>query len=323
MQEVCWAVLNRFKTSFPVGKVKKVFLYPMDFEEFLWACEENMLAEEIRSSFLKNKALFEAVHEKSLSLYKDYLFIGGLPASILEYLDKNRNLNKYDRIIKQNIIDGYIADMSKYTTSAEHMRIRKTYYSMPKQLGRDNRKFKYKLVDEKANKLKYETSIDWLLNSNLITRCVLVDKPQIPLTAYEKTDYFKLYMNDVGLLVELCNMSAYDVFRDENMIFKGMLAENYVAQMLASKDYRLNYWTSSNTAEVDFILSIKGNVIPIEVKASGNTKSKSLNVYTQMYNPRYVIKISSKNFGFVNNIKSVPLYSVHLIKSLISTDDIP
>ncbi len=183
-------------------------------------------------------------------------------------------------------------------------------------MGRENNKFNYKLVEEGARKLYYETSIEWLLNSNLVMKSTLVDVPKIPLMAYQNERFFKIYLNDVGLLAELSDMSAYDIYSQEGNIFRGMLTENYVAQALVSKAYRLNYWRSSNTSEIDFIISIKGKIIPIEVKASENTKSKSLNVYRDKYNPIYVIKVSGKNFGYVNNIKSVPLYAVHLIEEL-------
>ncbi len=308
--------LNRFESSFPVGKVRKNYLYPMDFEEFLWAIGEDMLASEIRKCFISDIALFAPVHDKAIKLYKDYLFVGGMPASIIEYIKNGRDINGYDRTIKRNIIEDYISDMSKYTTNSESMKIKKIYNSMPKQLGRVNNKFSYKLVEEGARKLYYETSIEWLLNSNLAIKCTLVDTPKIPLLAYENDGFFKIYLSDVGLLAELSDMSPYDIYSEEGNLFKGMLTENYVAQSLTSKDYRLNYWHSSNTSEIDFIISIKGKIIPMEVKAAENTKSKSLNLYRERYNPVYAIKVSGKNFGFVNDIKSVPLYAVHLIREL-------
>jgi len=308
--------LNRFKSSFPVGKVHRKYLYSMDFEEFLWALGEEMLTEEIREGFKKDRALMEPIHEKAMNIYRDYLFVGGMPASVLEYIKNKKDLSRYDRIIKKNIIGDYIADMTKYTTNAENIRINEVYKSIPKQLGRDNNKFSYTLVDEKGNKRMYETSIEWLINSNLVNKCVLVKTPQIPLTAYEEDNYFKIYLNDVGLLTELSNMTPYDIVSESSNLYRGMLTENYVAQTLASGELGLNYWRSSNVAEIDFVLSIQGTVIPIEVKSATNTKSKSLNVYKDKYKPKYAIKISGKNFGFVNGIKSVPLYAAYMIKEI-------
>ncbi len=306
--------LNRFESSYPVGKVRRGYMYPMDFEEFLWAIDQEKLSSKIGECFISNKAMFEGAHEKALGIYKEYLFVGGMPASILHHISNDRKLNRYDREIKKDIISDYMADMSKYTTSSENTKIKKVYESVPKQLGKENNKFIYKLVEESAKKARYETSIDWLENSNLINKCTLVDSPRIPLKVYEKNNYFKIYLNDVGLLTELAEISLYNILSDEVNIFKGMLTENYVAQTFVSNGLRLNYWKSSNRAEMDFLINLKGEIIPVEVKAARNTKSKSLVIYKQKYNPEYAIRISSKNFGFVNKIKSVPLYATHLIK---------
>lgn len=306
--------LNRFKSSFPVGKVYREYMYSFDFEEFLWAIEERLLSEEIKDAFDNNKQLMEPIHQKSLALYKEYLYVGGMPASINEYVSKNKMISQYDETIKRSIIEDYLADMSKYTTNAEYMKVKKIYKSIPKQLGRDSRKFNYKLVDEKGNKRIFETSIDWLINSFIVNKCVLVELPEIPLVAFEKENFFKIYLSDVGLLAELANFTKKDIYSDEMRLFSGMLTENYVANMFSAKGIKLHYWKSKHNAEIDFLVNIDGNVLPVEVKAAGNTKSKSLNVYIEKYNPKYSIRVSTKNFGFVNKIKSVPLYAVHLIR---------
>ena len=305
--------LNRFKSSFPVGKVYREYLYSFDFEEFLWSVEEDLLSEEIIKSYKNNSELINPIHQKALKLYKDYLFIGGMPSSIIEYKKKNKLIHLYNTTIKRNIIEDYLNDMSKYTTNSEHFKIANVYRSIPRQLGRDNNKFNYKLLNIKGGKRVFESSIEWLVSSCIVNRCTLVESPRIPLVAYEKQGYFKIYSNDVGLLVELSNMKLADFVSNEANIYKGMLTENYVAQTLVASKIKLYYWRSSNNAEIDFIVHINGNVIPIEVKAANNTKAKSLKVYIEKYNPKYAIKVSAKNFGFVNNIKSVPLYAVHLI----------
>jgi len=305
--------LNRFKNSYPVGKVRKVMLCPMDFEEFLWAVNQDALTEKIKECFINNTQMMEPIHKKALSLYRDYLYVGGMPACVLEYIKKDCNLSNYDNIIKQNIIDAYMYDMSKYTTSAENIKINKLYKSVPKQLNRENTKFTYKIVEEKANKRNYETSIDWLLNSNMVNKCALVETPKIPISVYEKENTFKIYLNDVGLLCELSGIKLKDLYVNDFNLYKGMLCENYVAQSFTANGLKLNYWKSKKDAEIDFLLNIDGNVIPVEVKSATNTKAKSLKIYIEKYNPKYSIKISSRNFGFVNNIKSIPLYSVYLL----------
>lgn len=305
--------LNRFKNSYPVGKVRKVMLSPMDFEELLWAVNQDALTEKIKECFINNTQMMESIHKKALSLYRDYLYVGGMPACVLEYIKKDYNLSNYDNIIKQNIIDAYMYDMSKYTTSAENIKINKLYKSVPKQLNRENTKFTYKIVEEKANKRNYETSIDWLVNSNMVNKCTLVETPKIPIGVYEKENTFKIYLNDVGLLCELSGIKLKDLYANDFNLYKGMLCENYVAQSFAANGLKLNYWKSKKDAEIDFLLNIDGNVIPVEVKSATNTKAKSLKIYIEKYNPKYSIKISSRNFGFVNNIKSIPLYSVYLL----------
>lgn len=305
--------INRFSQSFPVGKVRRGSLYPMDFEEYLWALDQEDLAEEIAQCYHNNTQMFSPVHDKLISLYKDYLFVGGMPASILAYLDSGQDLNYYPRAVKGDILSDYLADMNKYTTTAEALKIKKVFESIPVQLGRENSKFSYKLIEDKGRKSHYQTSIEWLLSSQLVYRANLIERPRIPLKAYQNERHFKMYLSDVGLLSELSDMTPYDLFTAEDRLFSGMLTENYVAQLFSSLGMNLYYWKSGNSAEVDFLVNIRGEIIPIEVKASTNTKSKALRVYTEKYKPSYAIRVSGKNFGFDGNIKSVPLYAVHLI----------
>jgi len=306
--------INRLKFSFPVGKVDRNVLYPMDFEEFLWATNRLEMAEEIRKAYIANKALPDVIHRKLIELYKHYLYVGGMPASVLGYLEVGEEISIYDRSVKRKILNDYINDMKKYTTNAENIKIEKVFKSIPKQLGRDNSKFSYKVVEDGARKVYYEAAIDWLIKSAIVTKCSMVALPKIPLVVYEKESYFKIYLCDVGLLTELSELSYRDMISDEARLFSGMLTENYVACMLKCEASSLYYWKSQKDAEIDFIRSINGYVIPIEVKASTNKKSKSLRTYVEKYSPEYSIRVSARNFGFVNKIKSVPLYSAYLIK---------
>ncbi len=307
--------LNRFKNSYPVGKVRKETLYPMDFEEFLWSIKQKKLIDEIKNCFSKNEQMMEPIHKKALSIYRDYLYIGGMPASILEYINKNYDLSRYNNIVKQNIIEAYIYDMSKYTTNTENFRINKLYKSVPKQLNRENSKFTYKIIEDKANKRNYETSIDWLINGNLVNRCTLVEIPKIPLSVYTKDSLFKIYLNDTGLLCELGKITPKNLVSHDFDLYRGMLTENYIAQAFVTNGHNLYYWKSKKNAEVDFLINIDGEIIPVEVKAATNTKSQSLRVYIERYNPKYSIRISAKNFGYSNNIKSIPLYAAFLLKN--------
>lgn len=148
----------------------------------------------------------------------------------------------------------------------------------------------------------------------MVYQCKLVNKVQPPLKVYEQDEYFKLYISDVGLLTSLLEIDASEILLDTEFMFKGAIAENYIAQTFKTNNISLYYWKSKNTAEIDFLLYNKDGIIPVEVKASDNTKAKSLKVYIEKYNPKYAIKISTKNFGFNNNIKSIPLYAAFLIK---------
>lgn len=305
--------LNRFKHSFPVGKVYRQYMYPFDFEEYLWGLSENLLVEEIAQGFMTDQQLIEPIHKKAMELYKEFLYIGGMPASINEFVLRDKTLSAYDDTIKRSIIEDYLSDMSKYTTSIEHLKVSRLYRSIPKQLDRNNNKFNYKLVEEKGSKRTFETSLDWLMHSFITNKCTLVDFPKIPLAAYEIENFFKIYLSDVGLLSQLAGFTKKDIYSNEMNLFSGMLTENYVANMLTSNGMKLYYWKSKHNAEIDFLINIEGNIIPVEVKASSNTKSKSLIVYKDRYDPSYSIRISGKNFGFANGIKSVPLYAVYMI----------
>ena len=148
----------------------------------------------------------------------------------------------------------------------------------------------------------------------MIYQCTLVNKIEPPLKAFEKLEFFKLYVNDVGLLTSLLEIDFSDILLNTEFMLKGAIAENYVAQTFKTNNISLYYWKSNNMAEIDFLLYNKDGIIPVEVKATDNTKSKSLNYYIEKYNPKYSIRLSTKNFGFNNNIKSIPLYAAFLIK---------
>ena len=305
--------INRFKSSFPVGKVWIEYLYPMDFEEFLMAINEEKLLKIIEQSYNTMKPMMNNLHEKALKLYYDYICIGGMPVAVLEYIKKEKNILKVNDEITEMIIISYMADMAKYTVNIESIRNAKIYNSIPAQLGKENKKFKYSLVEKSARAREYESSLDWLISSNMVIKCNSVKTPKSPLKAYID-DNFKIYLSDMGLLRTLAKISINEIILNKNILYKGVLAENYVAEILHAKNREIFYWQiNSGMYEVDFLINMDGDIIPIEVKASDNITSKSLNYYINRYKPKYSIRVSTKNFGFSNNIKSIPLYAVHLI----------
>ena len=306
--------LHRFKSSFPVGKVRILNMYPMDFEEFLWANNQGKLANEIRECYNQKKPMMDILHEKAMQYYLDYLYIGGMPQAVANYVQNEQNIIKFEREIHNSIITAYIADMRKYTTNAsETVKINEIYESVPRQLTKENTKFKYNLVNPMANKRDYELPLDWLVASSLIYRAVKVEKPQSPLRAFVDQSNFKIYLNDVGLLSTLSRVSYQDIQLSEDNTFRGALTENYIAQTFISKDIDLMYFKPTQTMEIDFLLSDNSYVIPVEVKSGTHIRSRSMSNYLMKYKPPYAIRISARNFGFSNGIFSVPLYAAFCI----------
>lgn len=307
--------INRFKSSFPVGKVIIKYLYPMNFEEFLLALGEEKLITMIKERYKTNTPLPEPIHEKAINLYKKYLIIGGMPALINEFINKDKQISNINYELQDYIITTYLADMNKYTENTESIKNSKIYNSIPRELARENNIFKYSIVDKDARKIRYESSLDWLLASNMILKCNLAEKNESPLSAYSNTEKFKLYLSDSGLLRSLANIDYREILLDKNEMFKCVLTENYIASEFTIKFKELYYYTFDKY-EIDFLIKINGEIIPVEVKSGRRTNSKSLKEYIKKYNPKYSIRISNKNFGFENNIKSVPLYAVFCINNI-------
>lgn len=299
--------INREKYSYPVGKVDTITLYPFDFEEFLWAMNETRLCDEIYYCYNEITPMPEALHQKAIDLYRMYLIIGGMPASINEYLDTEKLLSVPD--VQNKILNDYLADMSKYSSHSESVKIRACYESIPAQLAKENKKFQYKIVQKGGTASIFGASIDWLNYAGIILKCQRIEHAFEPIAVYSDLSSFKLYMGDVGLLTMKSGLSHQTILSGEKNLFMGSVAENYIAQTLASKEYNLYYWTSKNTAELDFVLQLGRDIIGVEVKKETHTRSKSLGVFVDKYNPSYSIRFSNNNFGFANNIKSIPLYA--------------
>ena len=307
--------VNRKQYSFPVGKVKMLTLYPLDFEEFLWALNQEKLSNMIREAFNEDKEFL--LHSLASEYYRLYLAIGGMPRAVLEYIDK-KDMDFVTSTLK-DINNSYIADMAKYATPTETTKIMAVYNTISAQLAKENKKFQYKLIKSGARAYEYETAINWLNASGIINQCTKVKEGKLPLSAFIEQDSFKIYMGDVGLLCNKFGIPANIViYENDNMNdFKGALAENYVCNGLIQCGLKPYYWESNGLAEVDFVVQDKdGNIIPIEVKSGNHTRAKSLNVFVKAYKIPYSIRISTKNFGFENNIKCIPLYSIFCLDSL-------
>ena len=307
--------LKRLKSSFPVGKVTIEYMYPLNFEEFLLATGKEMLRDKIKECYKTMTPLPDFAHEDALKLYRLYLCVGGMPEAVDNFVNNGLDIFKFDFKILSNIRESYVADMKKYVDNKrESVKIEKVYYSIPEQLAKENKNFQYSILEKNARGRKYRNPIEWLMASKLVLIANNVKRVEIPLKVFADENTFKLYLSDVGLLLNLSEIKYNEVLMDEDFIFKGVITENYVAQELIRQFPSLYYWTSDRDAEVDFLIHTNDGIIPIEVKSGINNKSKSLNVYIEYNKPKYAIRLSTRNFGFENNIKSIPLYATFCIK---------
>lgn len=305
--------VNQRGFTMPVGKVKTMTLHPMGFDEFLEAVGDGRFVDEIRECYRGAKPFY--LHEAMLERFWQYLLVGGMPEAVTEFAASGDYGAVRD--IQTDIIDLYVADMAKYATPVETARVRDIWNSIPAQLAKENHKFQYKLVKSGGRASTYAVAISWLLSAGLAERCVRVSSGQVPLAMHEDESAFKVYMSDTGLLAARSGLDStltLDVgYR--RRIDLGGIVENYVAQNLTANNVPLRYWTSGNTAEVDFVIQPPRAVagVPVEVKSSGNTRSRSLSVYRGKYGPAESIRVSTKNFGLDNGVRSVPLYAAFCI----------
>ena len=305
--------LNRERYSFPVGKVDMLNLYPLDLEEFLWATGNKSLCTLIREAYADFHPL--SLHETALELYRTYLVVGGMPRAVLEYVEKQ----DFDFVLaaQKSLNDAYIADMAKYASPQETTRIMAAWGSVPAQLAKENQKFQYKVIRSGARAYEYETPLDWMKTAGIIHKCVRVREGRLPLSAYADNSSFKVYMVDTGLLCSKFGIPANAILHSPHSFagFKGALAENYIMQALVANGASPYYWSSPGKAELDFVFQDReGNIIPLEAKSADNVRAKSLGIFVSLYHPPFAIRVSARNFGFENNIKSIPLYAVFCLE---------
>ena len=304
--------INRKNYSFPVGKVQMINMYPLSFKEFLIAVNRENLIKEIENHYEKNEKMDKDIHELCLKLYRTYLVVGGMPEVVETYLDEQKTIAAID--IQAEILSSYERDMTKYADNGLSNRIILAFDSIPVQLAKENQKFQYKVISKGGTSSIFGEAILWLKNSGIVNQIYRV-KPEIPLEMHKDLTSFKLYMSDVGLFVNKARYPLYqiDLNTQPTMISMGPLTEHYVANELRIKGYDAYYWESDGKAEIDFIIQKETEIVPIEVKSSIRTKSRSLDLYMNKFNPKYGIRISEKNFGMEDGIKSVPLYAVFCI----------
>lgn len=304
--------INRENYSFPVGKVQIINMYPLSFKEFLLALGRESLINEIQKHYENNERMSKDIHDLCLKLYRTYLIVGGMPEVVKTYLEEQKVIMSID--VQAEILESYKRDMTKYADNSLSNRIISAFDSIPMQLAKDNQKFQYKVISRGGTSNIFGEAILWLKNSGIVNQVYKVI-PELPLEMHKDLASFKLYMSDVGLFVNKAGYPLYQIDLNTNptMIAMGPLTEHYVANELRINGYESYYWESDGKAELDFIIQKGMDIIPIKVKSNIHTKSKSLDVYMKTFNPKMAIKISEKNFGYENNIKSVPLYAVFCI----------
>ena len=296
------------QSSFPVGKVEFLPLYPMDYREFLIALGQKDLAELLDS---RDWPLITAMKSRYIELLRQYHYVGGMPEVVQTYLD-TQNLDEV-RQIQRDLLLAYEQDFSKHIPDSQTVqRVRAIWQAIPQQLAKENKKFIYAQMQKGARSKDYETALQWLKDSGLVHIVPRIKKPHLPLAAYQD-NAFKLYSLDIGLLAAQNQLDATTLLEGNRIFteYKGALAEQYVLQQLiATQDQPVYYWaTEKGTAEVDFVLQRGQSVIPIEVKAEEDLKAKSLKTYVEQYQPQQAIRYSMADYREQDWMVNVPLYA--------------
>lgn len=302
-------------TGFPVGKVSFMNLFPLSFEEFLLAMGEERFVELLNKKDFKTIKLFNNKYEK---LLKQYCYVGGMPEIVQDFV-ANKDFESV-RNLQKEILSAYEEDFTKHIPTNTVAKIRLLWKSIPAQLSKENKKFIYGAAKEGARARDFEAALSWLINSGLVYRVNKITKPDLPITAYEDFNSFKLFVLDVGLLGAMTDLQA-DTIIDGNRIFeefKGAIAEQYVLQQFKTiKDLPVFYWSNETSrAEIDFVIQIKSDVVPVEVKAERNLQAKSLKVYMEKFKPNYAIRTSMADYKKTDNLIDLPLYGIEITNKI-------
>lgn len=296
-------------TSFPVGKVDMLYMYPMDFEEFLLAMGKEQLVELLRSN---SWAALTPLRGMLTELLRQYYFVGGMPEAVKTYVERGDIWEV--RSIHSKIIDAYRNDMSKHVPKQQVQRINMVWNSIPSQLARDNKKFIYGALRKGARANDFEIAIQWLVDSGLVHKVHRISKPVVPLKLYEDIASFKLFLLDCGLLGALSETPPEQILIGDNVFeeYKGAFTENYVLQQLKSLPRTFVYYYSNDnsTLEIDFVVQHEAHVIPIEVKAEENLRAKSLRQFVTDNSGLHGVRFSMSDYREQDWLTNVPLWAV-------------
>lgn len=303
-------------TSFPVGKVDFIDLYPLNFQEFLLAIGEEKLVTILNE---KDWDLISIFKDKLISYLREYYFIGGMPAAINKYVETKDY--KQVRNVQLKLLQAYEEDFSKHAPNEIVPRLKMLWNSIPAQLAKENKKFIYGLIKEGARAKEYELALSWLIDCGLIYKIDRVNKPNIPLIAYQDTSAFKLYILDVGILGAMTRIDERILLEGNEIFteFKGSFTEQFVlTELKSNKDIPIFYWSAEKaTAEIDFLIQLGTDVIPIEVKASENLQAKSLKTFIEKYQTTKNVRTSMSNYRKEEKLINIPLYSIGNIEKII------
>lgn len=303
-------------TSVPVGYETEMDMYPMDFEEFLWA---NGLPESVignmKTNMDKHIPIPEVIHQRMRELLLQYITVGGMPAVVKEFVS-NRQMNTVLQL-QRDIVNGYRDDMIKYASKEDKAKIRECFDSIPKQLSKENKKFQYSLIKKGSTASRFAGSLQWIEDAGIIRRCRNLSITELPLDGNAEDNTFKVYMTDIGLFVSMLeDGTQYDILQGSLLGYKGAIFENLVADFLGKMGRKLYYFHKDSGLEVDFVIRYKGECVLLECKAkSGNTKStKTILKHPEKYHVYSAIKLGDYNIGKENDILTLPLYLGFLLK---------
>lgn len=301
--------------SVPVGYETVITMYPLDFEEFLWANGINeMLIEKLKEHLIAKTPVEEALHNRYRQLLLQYVAVGGMPDVVQTFVD-TKQMNTVLQM-QRDIVRSYEDDMVKYANSKDKSLIKECFQSIPKQLAKENKKFQYSVIKKGSTASRFAGSLQWIEDAGIITRCYNIFNTELPLEGNANKDIFKVYMVDTGLFISMLeDGTQFDVLSGNLLGYKGAIFENLMADFFTKMGRKLYYFHKDSGLEIDFFIRYKGKCTPIEVKATkGNTKSlKTVLKNTEVYHLDSAIKLGDYNIGEENNILTLPLYMGFLL----------
>lgn len=302
--------------SIPVGSETVIDMYPLDFEEFLWANGiDSAMIDLLKKCLREEVPVPDALHNRMRQLLLQYVVVGGMPDAVQTFVD-TKQMNEVLRI-QRDIVRAYEDDMVKYTEKADKSRIRECFQSIPKQLSKENKKFQYSVIKKGSTASKYAGSLQWIEDAGIIVRCYNLSITELPLDGNAEENVFKVYMCDCGLFVSMLeDGTQYDILQGKLYAYKGAIFENLIADIFTKMGRKLYYFHKESGLEVDFVLRYKGECTLLEVKANtGNTKStKTILRHPEKYHVYHAVKLGDYNIGRSEQILTLPLYMAFLLK---------